>query len=159
MSFWRMQLHPSESENAVEYCVNSLATGYIGLDFKEETRDLGVLKKEDIPAGQRDFWDFANLMNKGDWVLIVAHHFPFALARVAKENGDYNFIRHSSKKEIGVWFRYFRKVDRVFYYADYQTDVRKWDQIRMTDTISPLKDETSKSYRLISKWLDDCDHL
>lgn len=31
MTYWRMQLHPSESEGAIKYTVESLSTGYVGL--------------------------------------------------------------------------------------------------------------------------------
>jgi len=37
-------------------------------------------------------------------------------------------------------------------YADLVTDVRGWEQIKMTDTISPLRDPNSKSYQLIENW-------
>ena len=33
MTYWRMQLHPADPDQAVKHCVESLASGYIGLDF------------------------------------------------------------------------------------------------------------------------------
>ena len=87
-------------------------------------------------------------MKEGDEVLIIAHHFPFALATI---DGPYNYVREAVP-ELGVWFRHFRKVKSVRYYADYITNARSWEQITMTDTISPLRDPNSKSYQLISEW-------
>jgi hypothetical protein len=89
-------------------------------------------------------------MRIGDKVLIVVHHFPFALVTVA---GDYNYLK-SSEPEIGVWFRHFRRIDpnATACYGDWVTDVRKWEQLRMTDTISILKDPGSRSYQLIDTW-------
>jgi hypothetical protein len=55
--------------------------------------------------------------------------------------------------EIGVWFRHFRAVDDVRYFADFKTNAKEWSQITMTDTISPLRDPNSLSYRLIQEWL------
>lgn len=87
-------------------------------------------------------------MKVGDTVLVIAHHFPFALATIA---GDYNYIRFPAP-EIGVWFRHFRRVKDVRYYGDLETNAHNWNKIVMTDTISPLRDPSSKSYRLIVKW-------
>lgn len=105
--------------------------------------------KEKLPEKQKDYWAFAHDMKVGDRVLVIAHHFPFALARIA---GEYNYVRRFAP-EIGVWFRHFRKVDEVHFYADVKTDVRKWDQLKMTDTISPLHNQSSQSYELIEEWL------
>jgi hypothetical protein len=101
-----------------------------------------------LPANQRDYWAFAHEMEVGDSVLIIAHHFPFAMATV---KGPYNYIR-SKQPELGVWFRHFRRVERVRYYGDFVTNAKNWEQIRMTDTISPLRDPGSKSYRLLKEW-------
>lgn len=130
------------------HCVNSLAAGFIGLDFKGNINDLRERSKDSLPPNQKDYWAFAHEMSKGDQVLIIAHHFPFALVTV---KGPYNFVRQAVP-ELGVWFRHFRRVVDVRYYADHVTDVRKWEQIKMTDTISPLRDTNSKSYRLIHSW-------
>lgn len=149
MAYWRMQLHPDQPGESVSHCINSLAAGYIGLDFATEVGDLMEATKDRLPANQKDYWAFAHIMQKGDKVLIIAHHFPFALATIT---GDYNYMR-AFAPEIGVWFRHFRKVSDVHYYADLKTDVRQWDQLRMTDTISPLHDPSSRSYVLIEDWL------
>jgi hypothetical protein len=89
-------------------------------------------------------------MDIGDLVLIIVHHFPFALVIIS---GDYNYIKQPVP-EIGVWFRHFRRIDRskTKYFADKITNVQSWEQFKMTDTISPLNDPTSKSCRLIDEW-------
>ena len=38
MAYWRMQLHPNNASEAVRHAVQSLAAGYIGLDFAEDSR-------------------------------------------------------------------------------------------------------------------------
>jgi hypothetical protein len=149
MAYWRMQLHPDESGESIKHCVKSLAAGYIGLDFAAEVGDLLQTTKDRLPENQKDYWAFAHDMNVGDRVLVIAHHFPFALVRI---EGEYNYVRRFAP-EIGVWFRHFRRVDDVHFYADAKTDVRKWDQLKMTDTISPLHTPTSQSYLLIEDWL------
>ncbi|MDP3961994.1 MAG: hypothetical protein Q8Q26_18350, partial [Pseudorhodobacter sp.] len=90
MTHWRMQLHPSESGEAVGHCVESLAAGYIGLDFATDVGDLMTTPQSDLPGNQKDYWAFAHEMAPGDRVLIIAHHFPFALITV---DGPCNFIR------------------------------------------------------------------
>ncbi len=126
MAYWRMQLHPAQPGESVKHCIESLAAGYIGLDFAFDVGDLMATSKDKLPENQKDYWAFAHGMEKGDKVLIIAHYFPFALATIS---GEYNYIR-SFAPEIGVWFRHFRRVDDVHYYADLKTDVRKWDQLK-----------------------------
>jgi hypothetical protein len=63
-------------------------------------------------------------MQEGDLVLVVAHHFPFALARVS---GPCNYIRPVAP-EIGVWFRHFGAVEGVRYYADFKTNALVWEK-------------------------------
>ena len=148
MTYWRMQLHPSEPGDAVQHCVESLAAGYIGLDFATDVGDLMTTPQSVLPENQKDYLAFAHEMASGDRVLIIAHHFPFALTTV---DGPYNFIREAVS-ELGVWFRHFRKVRNVRYYGDLITNARSWEAITMTDTISPLRDRNSKSYQLIESW-------
>ena len=149
MAYWRMQLHPADSEHAIKHTVESLAAGYIGLDFLRNIGDLMKIPQEKLPVSQRDYWAFAHEMEIGDHVLIIVHHFPFALITVA---GKYNYIRERAP-EIGVWFRHFRKVKDVKYYADYVTNANSWQQLTMTDTISPLRDHKSLSFKLIEEWI------
>lgn len=151
MNYWRMQLHPDDSANAVAHTVRSLGLGYIGLDFANPPGDLTDVDAEDIPQTQRDYWDFAHTMDEGDFVLVVAHHYPCALAQVS---GPYNYIRNP-EQELGVWFRHFRRVQAVCYYADLITNPNRWQQTTMTDTISILRDTNSLSYKLIESWRAD----
>lgn len=149
MAFWRMQLHPNDSENAVKHTTQSLASGFIGLDFANPPGDLTDAVASDIDPSERDYWEFAHTMMIGDIVLIIAHHYPFAIVRVS---GNYNYVRTPVNK-IGVWFRHFREVDEIRYYGDLVTNASNWERLVMTDTISILRDPTKASYRLIEQWL------
>jgi hypothetical protein len=149
MTYWRMQLHPSESEGAIRHTVESLSAGYIGLDFSVDVPDLLTIPQDALPENQRHYWAFAHQMAAGDHVLLFAHHFPFALARVT---GEYNYIRVAAP-EIGVWFRHFRSVVDVRYYGDFVTNAQTWQPITMTATITPLRERNSASFQLIEQWL------
>ena len=148
MAYWRMQLHPAEPENAMWYAVQSIAAGFIGLDFAEDPGDLSHVDSESLPSGQKDFRDFAHRMKKRDRVLIIVHHFPFALVTV---DGDYNYIKTPEPK-LGVWFRHFRRIKDAEFYGDRIKTPHEWEKLVMTDTISILKDVNSKSYQLIQNW-------
>ena len=151
--YWRMQLHPSQSHLAAHYTIQSVAAGFIGLDFPPEQNvgDLMEIGRRALPPKCQDYWAFAHSMAKGDLVLIVCHHFPFALVTVDRKFGDYNYIR-KPVPEIGVWFRHFRRVSDVRYYADHVTNAASWERSTMTDTISPLRDSNSASWKLIESW-------
>lgn len=150
MAYWRMQLHPSDSANAMKYSVASLGAGFIGLDFADDSGDLRRVERQNLPKGQTDYWDFAHTMAAGDRVLVIVHHFPFALTTVS---GEYNYIG-APDPNLGIWFRHFRRIDldATVYFADRMTNVRQWEQYRMTDTISSLKSEDGQSFRLIDEW-------
>jgi hypothetical protein len=149
VTYWRMQMHPGEPGDAVKHTVESLSSGYIGLDFSEDMPDLHTISKTELPKSQKNYWAFAHEMKLGDRVILFAHHHPFALVHVS---GEYNYIRYRTP-ELGLWFRHFRAINDVRYYADFETDVRKWPKIVMTATITPLRSKTSESYRLIDRWL------
>jgi len=151
MQYWRMQLHPSKSNDAMRYAVESVAAGFIGLDFKGKVGDLRREDRGKITESQQDYLAFAKKMKRGDRVLIIVHHFPFALVTVA---GRYNYIARRDP-QMGVWFRHFRRINRkkTRYFADRYTNARKWQPHTMTDAISPLKKETGQSYRSIESWL------
>lgn len=149
MTYWRMQLHPDDAANAVSHTTRSLGLGYIGLDFRKPPGDLTDVNSSDIPKDQRDYWDFAHKLAIDDYVLIIAHHYPVALVKVT---GKYNYIREP-EQEIGVWFRHFRRIEIVGYYADFVTNPSKWGKNTMTDTISVLNTRTGISFKLIDKWL------
>lgn len=148
MQYWRMQLHPNDPSRSAEYAARSLCAGFIGLDFLGEPGDLLLADPQSVSPGQRDYFAFAHTMAIGDLVLIMAHHFPFALCTVS---GDYNYVRHTAQ-EIGIWFRHFRRVENVRFYSDRVTNARSWSNITMTDTISPLHDPQSQSYQIIHTW-------
>ena len=149
MTYWRMQLHPDAPGGAIKHTVESLSAGYIGLDFAEDVADLKTIAQVQLPETQRNYWGFAHEMNVGDRILLFAHHFPFALARVS---GEYNYVR-APVPELGVWFRHFRAVDDVRYYGDFNTNARNWKPLTMTATITPLRERTSESFLLIEEWL------
>jgi hypothetical protein len=149
MTYWRMQLHPSEPGGAIQHTVKCLAAGYIGLNFVGRVPDLLTVGQSALPDSQRNYFAFASEMAVGDRVLLFTHHYPFALVRVA---GDYNYIR-SAAPELGVWFRHFRSVDAVHYYGDFVTNAGSWERITMTATITPLREQDSASYKLIVRWL------
>jgi hypothetical protein len=152
MTYWRMQLHPSSPGHSAQHAAESLAAGYIGLDFAEDLGDMMRLSAHAVPSSAKDYLAFANEMTIGDLVLVVSHHYPFALAEVT---GDYNYIRHP-EEELGVWFRHFRRVSCVRYCRDFVTNPDKWVQTTMTDTISVLRDPNSISFRLIEDWKRAC---
>lgn len=147
MVYWRMQLHPDDPENSTFYSAQSLAVGFIGLDLNaNKVGDLEIANTEDIPKNQRMYVDFARKMQVGDRVLIISHHFPFAVCTV---KGEYNYIKNP--QELGVWFRHFRRVNEVRYFADHVTDAKSWEQIKMTGTIGQLVNEDTASLNLIRK--------
>jgi hypothetical protein len=151
VTYWRMQLHPSESEGAIRHTVECLSAGYVGLDFAVDIPDLLTVAQDSLPHNQRNYWAFAHEMAVGDRVLLFAHHYPFALVKVS---GEYNYIR-SRAPEIGVWFRHFRKVDDVRYYGDFVTNARSWEPLTMTATLTPLRDISTSSFQLIRRWLGE----
>lgn len=148
MANWRMQLHPDAAPEAMKHAVESLAAGFIGLDFAEDVGDLNRVTRNQLTQ-QKPYLQFAHEMEVGDRVLVMVHHFPFALATV---EGEYNYIRNVDS-ELGVWFRHFRRVRDVRYFADYTTDAHSWPRITMTDTICPLRRDDSASSQLIEEWL------
>ena len=150
MKYWRMQLHPDDSGNSISHSASSLSSGFIGLDFEGEIGDLEFEKSENIPKYQKDYVAFEKDMSIGDKVLIISHHFPFAVCTIS---GEYNYIKEPVP-ELGLWFRHFRRVENIRYYADYKTNANSWQSITMTDTISPLKNEGTLSLDLIKKMYD-----
>jgi hypothetical protein len=148
MANWRMQLHPDAAPEAMRHAVESLAAGYVGLDFAEDVGDLNRVTRDQLTQ-QKPYLQFAHDMEAGDRVLIMVHHFPFALVTV---DGEYNYIRNIAP-ELGVWFRHFRRVIDVRYFADYRTDARNWPQTTMTDTVCPLRGDNTVSSLLIEEWL------
>lgn len=159
MTYWRMQLHPMEPRVALRHTVTCLAANLIGLDFGERysgpTRpgeDVGDLLRADpasLPESQRGFRVFATDMREDDYVLVMAHNFPFALCRVA---GPYNYVREIPP-ELKIWFHHFRRVDDVRYYGDFVTDAHAWQRIPTPQTIGRVSDEDGPVFQLIRGWL------
>ena len=154
MNYWRMQLHPGgDSRWAMEYASQSIATGFIGLDFglTEDGNVVGDLladNNQKIPSGQEKFVDLAKEMAVGDKVLIMVHQCPFAVVTVA---GEYNYIR-ISEPELKIWFRHFRRIKSPIYFSDFVVGNGKW--LRNIELIMPLALQrlvtpTTDSYRLI----------
>ena len=144
-----MQLHPSDSANSTRLASESLSAGLIGLDFATDVGDLHVVQYDALPDDQRNYWAICHEMDVDDIVLVMAHHFPLALCRVAD---DYNYIRRI-EPELGVWFRHFRRVDQISYFADVYTNAHDWPRITMTATISPLRNTGTESRDLIDDWM------
>ncbi|MDD9875436.1 MAG: hypothetical protein OXU22_07895 [Gammaproteobacteria bacterium] len=145
--YWRMQMHPADPGSAVNHSIQCISRGYIGLDFKETVGDLTGVDRSELPGKQQKYMDFATPMKEGDFVLIVAHHFPLALVKVS---GDYNHIKEHDEN-LGIWCTHFREIELLGYYADWKTNAHDWDKTTMTDTISKLGRDTG-SGRLISEW-------
>lgn len=148
-AYWRMQLHPNDADNAFHHSIACLSAGLIGVDFSIAA-DLMTLEKTEVE--QSDAWHFAHEMAVDDVVLVMAHHYPLALCRVAS---DYNYIRRREFALGEVWFRHFRRIDRVYYYGDFVTNAHDWARITMTNTLSPLRSSDSQSRKLIDEWLAD----
>lgn len=149
LGYWRMQLHPGNSRESTRCACESLAAGFIGLDFTVRIGDLFVELKKNLPQTQKRYWQFAHKMAIDDWVLIMSHNLPLALCQVA---GEYNYIRRP-ESELGVWFRHFRRVRNVSYFADDFPNDDYWTGIVMTGTIDPLNNPDSQSRQLIAEWL------
>lgn len=144
-----MQLHPDEPRNVVRNTIATLATGYIGIDVPGEVRDLATAHPMALSARQREAAAFTQEMAVGDRVLVFAHHFPFALVRIA---GGYNYVC-SPVPAHGILFRHFRAVDDVRYYTDFAPNAREWESILVTERMAPLNDPNAMSYLLIEHWL------
>ncbi|MCP4706736.1 MAG: hypothetical protein GY865_19230 [candidate division Zixibacteria bacterium] len=147
MSYWRMQLHPDDGDNAAYYANQSIAAGFIGLGFATKVGDLLSDAVHEITDTQKNYVQFAKKMDIGDKVLIIVHHYPFAVVTV---DGEYNYIRNP-EPELGVWFKHFRRIKKPIFFSDFKTNSKSWEQYVMTDTISILKDKNSKSFKLIDK--------
>lgn len=160
MNYWRMQLHPDEARWAMEYASQSIAAGFIGLDFAltEDGNVVGDLladNNQKILSHQNDYFPFATEMDVDDKVLIMVHNRPFAVVTVA---GGYNYIRRS-EPELKIWFRHFRKIKSPIYFSDFVVGRGGWlqENFVMANTIQPLINPDTISYRLIQEmiaWYD-----
>ena len=65
------------------YAVQSLAAGLVGFGFRQDPGDLTLLQPAPYPAGvQPHDVAFATKMAEGDKVLVIVHHYPFAVATI-----------------------------------------------------------------------------
>ena len=74
IQYWRMQLHPNHSTFSSFYAHTSIAKGFIGLDFKQESNagDLLTLQDDDKLGYQKSYLPFARDMKIGD-IVVFAH--------------------------------------------------------------------------------------
>ncbi len=159
MVYWRMQLHPDNSNLSVRHTTESLSAGFIGLGFGDDPGDLTKVKPTDtgviLKNNEDRYWQFAEEMQMGDIVAIFCHNQPFALTKVT---GDYNFIK-SPVQEIGVWFNHFRAIEKDYtkYFLDLNTSTRNQLEELIIGlpnqmTIQKHIDNTVKVYQFIDKW-------
>lgn len=141
MQYWRMQLHPDQSNRAAAHAAESLSAGMIGLDHEEEIGDMRYGDRNRLPPHQRDYLDLATRMQRDDRLLIIVHHYPFAFATI---DSDYFYITQK-QPELKIWFRHFRRVRNVRYVADVITNPQLWPNLKMTDTICCLTSDDSDS--------------
>jgi hypothetical protein len=159
-----MQLHPEcYKDRAAEYAVQALARGFVGFSFWSDPGDLRRVELSSLPdqVGKPEV-EFATEMNVGDKILVFVHQYPFALVMVAS---DYCYRPRPRRPpwkwgevifpELGVWFNHFRRVKDVWYYADYKTNPRDWEQIPTPMTIQRLTASKGKVRELIQRWLDE----
>ena len=149
--YWRMQLHPNDSENSMFYTVQCLAHGYIGLDFGEA---MGDLKTEDIsqlPPSEKLFVQIESPMKSGDIVLVMSHNKPVALVKVI---GEYVFINEYLKDHLKfpAWCSHFRPVQVLSYYADWAGEPELAKKLIMSNTIQPIDKQDGLFYQLVDKW-------
>jgi hypothetical protein len=154
MTYWRMQLHPNDSEKSIKYTSESLSFCYIGLAFFTDPGDLEITEPLDIHQSNNEYlyWQFAKNMDIEDIVAIFSHNRPFALAKVC---GKYNYIKYPMT-ETGLWFNHFRKVENVRYFLD-EYNYDKWDKfftsIPPTQmTIQKHTDANKEIYQFIDSW-------
>lgn len=149
MSYWRMQLHPNEPEFAAYYTVQSLARGFIGLDFAEDPGDLERLDVSELEANPNNIRGFVTEIQRDDYILISLHHQPFALAT---DIGSYNYIKNHVA-ELDIWFRHFRQAGTISYYSDVFGRIREEEShLVMTNTFAGVSLDTV-SGRLIAEWI------
>lgn len=149
MSYWRMQLHPNDAEYASFYTINSLANGFIGLDFGNDPGDLEKLKECELEKTPNNIYAFVKEITRTDVVIIFLHHHPFAIVRNVEE---YNYIKQPID-EVNIWFRHFRKFKDISYYSDvFGTIKDEHKNIKMSNTFSGVS-EDSETGKLIQGWL------
>jgi hypothetical protein len=149
INYWRMQLHPNESESAAFNTVKSLAAGFIGLDFNEERGDLTNLDQNKLETRTNNIKAFVYEILREVAALIYLHHSPFALVMEIEE---YNFIK-KPVPALDIWFKHFRSVGKVSFYSDVFKRTRTRDsKLKMPNTFSDESTD-SESGKLIAEWI------
>ena len=160
MIYWRMQLHPDDSNLSVKHTTESVSAGFIGLGFgNADPGDLKKVKPTDpslnLDKNEDRYWQFAEEMETGDIVAIFCHNQPFALTQIT---GNYNYIK-TPVPNIGVWFNHFRSIDKD--YTKYFLDLNATTRNKLEELIKSLptpmtiqkhSDNTVNVYQFIDKW-------
>jgi|JI10StandDraft_1071094.scaffolds.fasta_scaffold1514436_1 hypothetical protein len=152
MNYYRMQLHPDDSKQSSKHASESLSAGFVGLGFREDPGDLTKINPQDVTLSNNEntYWVIKDIQ-PGDLILIMSHHYPYALVKVAE---GYNYIKNPVP-ELGIWFNHFVRIDREFtkYYSDYITNPNDWQYITTTMTIQPLKNDETISMGVIKEMM------
>lgn len=150
MNYFRMQLHPDDSGQASKHASESISAGFVGLGFDEDPGDLTKVTpdKAQLSNNEHSYWEILNIQ-KGDFILVMSHHYPFALVQV--EEG-YNYIK-KPVHELGIWFNHFVRIDKLAtrYYSDYITNPANWTKIVAIMTLQKLVKTDTLSYAVIEE--------
>ena len=113
--YWRMQLHPATSGVDAEQFTNQcLKARRIGLDVASELKCGDWRNATRSQLGEFKFYyDFYEIVDIGDIVLIALGTVPVALVRVI---GEYKYSPEPDRAE--VWCQHHRKVEVLGYYKD-----------------------------------------
>jgi hypothetical protein len=148
MNYWRMQLHPDDSEFAAVYTINSLANGFIGLDFAQDPGDLEKNNPDSLERKTNNIFGFVYEITTNDIIAIYLHNQPFA---IVEEIEEYNYIKKPIA-EVNIWFRHFRKFKSVSYYSDVYGRIKEEHKsLIMTNTFSRVSTD-SETGKLIQDW-------
>ena len=146
--FWRMQLHPEsqkqgEKKKHTDQCI---AQRRIGLDFEDDNvGDLRSISRSDLKK-QKNYYDFCELMEIGDIVLISLSNAPYALVRVV---GEYKYSTDPNR--AGLWCSHHRKVDVLAFYKGCE-DLLPKAKLPTTKALQPIK-QSGQFYRFVQAWV------
>ncbi|WCL50760.1 hypothetical protein [Leptospira sp. GIMC2001] len=152
MNYYRMQLHPDDSKQSSRYASESISAGFVGLGFVTDPGDLTKIKPQDtiLSINENTYWAITDI-EPGDFILIMSHHFPYALVKVTE---GYNYIK-KPVPELGIWFNHFVRVEKKFtkYYSDFITNPKDWQNITTTMTIQKLINIDTISMKVIKEMM------
>ena len=146
--FWRMQLHPAlsgkKAQAATDQCLDQRR---IGLDFEDDNvGDLRSISRSDLKK-QKNYYDFCELMEIGDIVLISLSNAPYALVRVV---GEYKYSTDPDR--AGLWCSHHRKVDVLAYYDAACEDRLPKATLPTTKALQPINPKGT-FYRFVQAWV------